>query len=99
MKILEKGLVKMPELSTFHDVGHVLVQILDKAKFHLGASWLSGNLNLNESDLNCLGVPGPLGDDTIPEIMKRLGRLPLRTGADNPRHRPIGYPGKTRSNT
>ena len=80
MKNLEKALAKSPELTTLIHVSRVLVRILDKAKCHLAASWLSGNQHLSEADLYCLGVPGPLGDDEISELMKQLGHLSFGAG-------------------
>ena len=80
MEKLEDGLAKSPELAALNDVSRVLVRILDKAKCHLAASWLSGNQNLSESDLDCLGVSGPLGDDDISELMKQLGHLSFGAG-------------------
>lgn len=80
MKKLEKGLAKSPELAILIHVSRVLARVLDKEKRHLAASWLSGNQNLSENDLHCLGVPGPLGDDEISELMKQLGRLSSGAG-------------------
>jgi len=80
MEKLENCLAKSPELAALIDVGHVLVRTLDKEKFHLAASWLSGNQNLSEADLHCLGVAGHLGDDDISEFMKQLGHLSLGAG-------------------
>jgi hypothetical protein len=49
-------------------VGHILFQILDDEKRSLATSWLSG-IHLSEADLQSLGIPAPLGDEEVSEVI------------------------------
>ena len=73
-------LADVPPLGIPTHVGHILFQILDDEKRDLAASWLCGIQNLSEADLECLGIPGPLADDEISEMMKQLGHLSFGAG-------------------
>ncbi len=80
MKRLETNLNKTPELVAPSHLASVLVKVLDKEKYHIACSWLAGNQNLGEADLQSLGIRGPLDDNEIPEIMKQLGHLSAGAG-------------------
>jgi hypothetical protein len=75
-----QALANVPPLGIPPHVSRILFQVLDDEKCELAASWLSGNQNLSEADLQCLEIPNPLSDDEIPEIMKQLGHLSSGTG-------------------
>jgi hypothetical protein len=75
-----QALANVPPLGIPAHVGHVLFQILDDEKRDLAGSWLSGIQNLSEDELKCLGIPAPLADDEISEMMKHLGHLSFGAG-------------------
>ena len=74
-----KALEDVPPIGIPPHVGHVLFQILDDEKRRLATSWLSG-IHLSEADLQSLGIPAPLGDEEISEVIKQLGHLSVGTG-------------------